>query len=147
MSATTMHPLISRCQLTLTTAALTLLFALTPPPAIAEELPAGARPVAGWTVPGTQALSEGNRLFITFSQPPAADMVLRLPRLVSVVRTTRWLEGSTAEMSVQPEPREWLIRLTGLPGNIARSLPSSIAGMVPLATNFCHRANISRVSS
>lgn len=114
MSAITLHLPFSRSQLTLT-AALTLLLLPIIPPAVAEDIPASARPVTGWTVPATHAVSDGNRLFISFSQPPAADQMLRLPRLVSVVRTIRWLEGSTAEMNVQPEPREWLIRLTAPP--------------------------------
>jgi hypothetical protein len=83
----------------------------------AEEIPATAQPMAGWTVPGTQAFSEGNRLFLKFSQSPTSDLVLRLPRLVSVVRSVRWLEGSPTELSVQPEPKEWLIRLSGIPAS------------------------------
>jgi hypothetical protein len=83
----------------------------------AEEIPATAQPMAGWTVPGTQAFSEGNRLYLKFSQSPSRDLVLRLPRLVSVVRSVRWLEGSPTELSVQPEPKEWLIRLSGIPAS------------------------------
>jgi hypothetical protein len=86
-----------------------------PSSAAAEDIPATARPLPGWTVPDTKAFADGNRLFLTFSQPPAADTTVRLPRLVSVVRSVRWLEGSTAEMNVQPEPREWLVRISGLP--------------------------------
>jgi len=83
----------------------------------AEEIPATAQPMAGWTVPDTRAVSHGNRLYLTFSQTPASDFVLRLPRLVSVVRSARWLEGSPTELSVQPEPKEWLIRLSGIPAS------------------------------
>ncbi|MEY3172472.1 MAG: hypothetical protein RLZZ436_385 [Planctomycetota bacterium] len=90
---------------------------ITPLAASAEEIPPAAQPVPNWKVPGTQAVSAANRLFLTFSQTPVADSTLRLPRLVSIVRSVRWLNGSTAELSVQPEPREWLIRLTGLPAS------------------------------
>ncbi|MFM7059431.1 MAG: hypothetical protein ACKO2P_21165 [Planctomycetota bacterium] len=115
MFAVRRHPWFCQCRLTPALQTLLLACLLLPASATAEEIPASARPLQGWTVPGTTALTDGNRLFLTFSQPPAADTTLRLPRLVSVVRFIRWLEGSTAEMSVQPEPREWRVRVSGVP--------------------------------
>jgi hypothetical protein len=117
MFAAVRHSGVSRNKQILWTAALlpTLLLNATTIPA--EEIPATAQPLSGWTVPGTKALSEGNRLYLTFNQPPATDLMLRLPRLVSVVRSVHWLNGSTTELSVQPEPKEWRIRLTGIPAS------------------------------
>jgi hypothetical protein len=84
-------------------------------PAFTEDIPAESKRLEGWSVAGTEARYLGNRLFVTFAAAPEANGMLRMPRLVGVVQSVRWLEGSSAELAVQPEPREWIIRFSGVP--------------------------------
>ncbi|MEY2725138.1 MAG: hypothetical protein RLZZ458_1005 [Planctomycetota bacterium] len=88
--------------------------------AAAEEIPPEAKPLEGWSVAGTEARFLENRLFVTFAAPPAVNGMLRMPRLAGVVQSIRWLEGSSAELAVQPEPQEWLIRMSSVPA-VARA--------------------------
>lgn len=88
--------------------------------AVAEDIPAEAKLLDGWSVPGTEAKFLGNQLFVTFKAAPEVNGMLRMPRLVGVVQSVRWLEGSSEQLAVQPEPREWVIRFSSVP-SVARA--------------------------
>ena len=81
---------------------------------LAEEIPATANAVAGWSEPGAQAWTAENRLWIQLASVKKDEMV-KVPRFIGVVKQVTWLRGSDAMLNVQPEPDHWTIRLTALP--------------------------------
>ena len=83
---------------------------------LADEVPATAVPFRDWNSAGSTALVAESRLFIQLAEVKK-DEVLKLPRIIGVVKQVTWLNGSPAELSVQPEPDHWTVRLTSLPGN------------------------------
>ena len=82
----------------------------------ADEIPATATPVKDWNSAGSKAFLAESRLFIQLDEAKK-DEVLKLPRFIGVVKKTIWLNGSPSELSVQPEPDHWTVRLSSLPGD------------------------------
>jgi hypothetical protein len=93
-----------------------LVMNLTPSFCRADEIPAKAVPIRDWNSAGSTAFVAESRLYVQLAEVKK-DEVLKLPRFIGVVKQVTWLNGSPAELSVQPEPDHWTVRLTTLPGD------------------------------
>lgn len=81
---------------------------------IAEGQLSAARPVPGWKQPKSQAFFLDNRLFVVL-EAAERDAVLQLPRFSGVVRKAGWMSDGAGELSVQPEPGYWSVKLSSVP--------------------------------
>jgi len=81
---------------------------------LADEIPAKSVPFRDWNSEGSKAFVAESTLFIQLAEV-RKDEVLKLPRLIGVVKKVTWLNGSPPELSVQPEPDHWTVRLASLP--------------------------------
>jgi len=86
------------------------------------QLPPAARPLAGWKQPDSRAYFLDNRLFVV-PEKVQRDGVLQLPRFSAVVQKVSWLKGGSGDLSVQPEPGHWLVKLTNVPEPVAGEQP------------------------
>jgi lysophospholipase L1-like esterase len=86
------------------------------------QLPADVRPLAGWKQADSKAFFLDNRLFVVLGEVQR-DAVVQLPRLSGVVQKVSWLQGGSGELSVQPEPGHWVVKLTHIPEVVAGQQP------------------------
>lgn len=89
---------------------------------VRAQVPPGAQPLAGWKQSDSKAYFLDNRLFVV-PQKVQRDGLLQLPRFSAVVQRVSWLKGGSGDLSVQPEPGHWLVRLANVPEPVAGEQP------------------------
>lgn len=82
-------------------------------------LPEGTKPLKGWKAEDISAFTLKNSVYLALPRV-SKDATLRVPRFVGVVTDVHWLAGTEDKLSVQPEPSNWLIRLSSIPKELRK---------------------------
>ena len=87
--------------------------------ALAEELPATAKTVAGLALPNLEIRQDKNRLFFVLPEGKPLLAKITLPRLANVVKSVHWIAEDNPTMQVTSEPTEWTIEVSQCPDKTA----------------------------
>ena len=87
--------------------------------AMAEDLPATAKPVDGLTLPDLDVRQDEHRLYFVVPAGNSTPAKISVPRLGNVVKSIRWIGEDKASMQVKSEPAEWSIDVSPQPANSA----------------------------
>ena len=87
--------------------------------ALAEELPATAKTVAGLALPNLEIRQDKNRLFFVLPEGKPLLAKITLPRLANVVKSVHWIAEDNPTMQVTSEPTEWTIDVSQCPDKTA----------------------------
>lgn len=86
------------------------------------QLPPGSQPLEGWKSAESKAFFLDNRLFVV-PEKVERDQVLQVPRFSAVVLKVGWLKGGSGDLTVQPEPGYWAVKLSHVPESVAGERP------------------------
>ncbi|MFN5584095.1 MAG: hypothetical protein ACK5DR_02235, partial [Planctomyces sp.] len=86
------------------------------------QLPPGSQPLEGWKSAESKAFFLDNRLFVV-PEKVERDQVLQVPRFSAVVLKVGWLKGGSGDLTVQPEPGYWAVKLSHVPEPVAGEQP------------------------